>query len=183
MIGLVSSRLFAHQWAQSSHLHARGQFRGRLACLQEHFLPSCTPSPLPSGKEARRATSRRLSQLDAWNRSALSEDAVRDRKLRQLCLASSRIQGLRAGRGQRLLCMPQCRVATWRSSVVLENAGGDHTGAHVKACTSKSLLWCFLALFIAVDQTSLMINSAYPSLRERGRACSCVLGRACWQVQ
>lgn len=58
--------------------------------------------------------------------------------------------------------MPQCRVATWRSSVVLDNAGGDHTGAHVKACAFKSLVWCFLAVFTAVGQSSLLINSALP---------------------
>lgn len=116
------------------------------------------PLPPPCGKEARRATSRRPSQFDAWNRSALSEGTVRDRKLRQLRLASSRIQGLRAGRGRCLLCMPHCRVATWRSSVVLGNAGGDHTGAHIKACNFKSPIWCFLALC----QPSLLINSAPP---------------------
>lgn len=105
----------------------------------------------------------RPSQSDAWNRSALSEDTVRDRKLRQLHLASSSIQGLRPGRGQCLLCMPYCRVATWRSSVVFGNAGGDHTGAHIKACISKSLFWCFLAVFTTVCQPSLVIIPVPPN--------------------
>lgn len=116
--------------------------------------------PLPCGKEARRATSRRPSQLDAWNRSALSEDAVRDRKLRQLLFASSRIQGLRAGRKQCLLCMPQCRVATWRSSVVLDKAGGDHTGAHIKACTFEVTGLVLPRCVFCAVQAWFLINSA-----------------------
>lgn len=57
------------------------------------ILPPPLLSSLPCSGQARRATSQEPSQVGAWNRSALSEDTVRDRNLRQLRLVSSRIQG------------------------------------------------------------------------------------------
>lgn len=79
-------------------------------------------------------TLQRPSQSVAWNRSALSEDAVRDRKLWQLCLASSRISKFSTQAEDSVCCV--CLTAAWRlgarplRSIALAVIIQEHTLKH-----------------------------------------------------